>query len=399
MSYTHLKEREWYEDIYDRHTVEWGRRNEKYYDDFHAKMAKELPPDDPIDRPGNALLLNTFYMQVCGFELIEPYNERDAHIQKWMAKDQAKDDQLASARLTKEPTCQHCGKQGLRLIDKSLMRRSESANWDDPEEVLFMLHCPHCDKNTAVWEDGTVWRLPPKVCPKCRAGMEHSSKINKTSIMFIETCPNCGYVEKDKQPFTSKKEEVPDPYFEKDKQTYCLLDEEFRKRLFELKRGLEELSELALQFKEKEDNKHIYEAMENLKRPKIAELSDILSPVLEKGGYKEFSLDKPEMGRDVYVGFSCLDAKSDRSDYDSEKTLKKMIEKALLETNWRLMSDGINYRLGYLSGRLHAYEREEDLKKLVEKTAKPSRKPTKEATSDNDNTRTITDSNGNKIIL
>ncbi len=30
------------------------------------------------------------------------------------------------------------------------------------------------------------------------------------------------------------------------------------------------------------------------------------------------------------------------------------------ETNWRLMSDGISYRLGYLNGRLRAYEGEED---------------------------------------
>lgn len=34
------------------------------------------------------------------------------------------------------------------------------------------------------------------------------------------------------------------------------------------------------------------------------------------------------------------------------------------------MSDGISYRLGYLSGRLRAYEGEEDLKNLVMKDDK-----------------------------
>jgi hypothetical protein len=50
--------------------------------------------------------------------------------------------------------------------------------------------------------------------------------------------------------------------------------------------------------------------------------------------------------------------------------LKKLIQKALEDTNWRLMSEGISYRLGYLKGRLRAYESEEDLKKLVLQKAK-----------------------------
>jgi hypothetical protein len=54
----------------------------------------------------------------------------------------------------------------------------------------------------------------------------------------------------------------------------------------------------------------------------------------------------------------------------SKRTLKKLVDAALKDTNWRLMSDGISYRLGYLSGRLRAYEREEDLKDLVIKTKK-----------------------------
>ncbi len=69
----------------------------------------------------------------------------------------------------------------------------------------------------------------------------------------------------------------------------------------------------------------------------------------------------------MYVGFSCLDSKSERGDYDSRRDLKKLINTTLKDTNWRLMSDGIHYRLGYLSGRVRAYEGEENLKNLVEK--------------------------------
>lgn len=35
------------------------------------------------------------------------------------------------------------------------------------------------------------------------------------------------------------------------------------------------------------------------------------------------------------------------------------------DTNWRLMAGGTSYRLGYLNGRIRAYEDEDDMKKLV----------------------------------
>jgi hypothetical protein len=170
------------------------------------------------------------------------------------------------------------------------------------------------------------------------------------------------------------KKEKTDPDFDKDRAHFCLHDKEFRDRLFRMKHDFEGLAQLGKEMKEREDNKHIYDAVNEMKKPKIAELSSILAPALEKAGYIEFSLDKPEMGKDVFIGFNCLDGKSDRSDYDSEKTLKKTVEKALEDTNWRLMSEGIHYRLGYLNGRLRAYEREEDLKRLIERSTKLQKK-------------------------
>ena len=50
---------------------------------------------------------------------------------------------------------------------------------------------------------------------------------------------------------------------------------------------------------------------------------------------------------------------------ESSSDLKKLIKKRLKGTNWRLMTDGVSYRLGMLSGRLRGYEQEEGLVKLV----------------------------------
>lgn len=362
--YTHLQERKFYEDIYDRHTVEGARHGMESYDDFFTEFEKKLPKEDKIDRPGNALLLNVFYMSVVGNDLIRRYNEREQYITDWMAKDEAKDAQIASARLSEEPYCHHCGKQGIRIIDKSLMHRKENHKYDDPEEVLIVLSCPHCKKNSAFWEDGTAWKVKPTVCPKCQSEVTHKTTRSKKYITITYTCTSCAYVFKEKLDVSTRKEKE-DPDFEKDRVHFCLLDKEFRDKLFEIQRGLKQMAEFGKEMKEKEDNKHIYDAMKELKKPKIAELIPLLSPSLEKAGYIELHLDRPEMGRDVYISFSCLDSKSDRNDYDSRKTLKKLVDAVLRETNWRLMSDGISYRLGYLNGRIRAYENEEDLKKLV----------------------------------
>ena len=67
------------------------------------------------------------------------------------------------------------------------------------------------------------------------------------------------------------------------------------------------------------------------------------------------------MGRYVTVPFVVQDGKADRVEYDSKTQLKKLINIALDKTNWRLMSDGVSYRVGYLSGKLRCHETEEDL--------------------------------------
>lgn len=61
------------------------------------------------------------------------------------------------------------------------------------------------------------------------------------------------------------------------------------------------------------------------------------------------------------------------------------------------MSDGISYRLGYLNGRVRAYEREEDLKQLVMKDRKL--RPKRQADKPDKNNGTLEGPNGEKIIL
>ena len=65
------------------------------------------------------------------------------------------------------------------------------------------------------------------------------------------------------------------------------------------------------------------------------------------------------------VPFTIQDSKTGRESRTSKYDLKRILKKIFKDTNWRLMTDGVNYRLGVLAGRLRGYESEEDLLKLV----------------------------------
>lgn len=397
---TYIEDRKHYEDRYDDVTIAICRHREEICIDAFNEAKKKLKPLTGKDKdkdPEYELMrvVNVYHYFSVEWTAGERWEKREEEIQKMMDADEAKDRQLAEARLTTEPICMHCGKTGLRIISKDLMHRGEHHNYDDLQEVLITLECPACKKRTPVWEDGTLWERRNTYCPKCSAVMQETSSRKAKDIITIYTCPACNHSYKDtfSLRIPKREKEKPDPNYEKDKARFCLSDKAGKEYL-EARRNWEGAQALLKEMQERHDNKATYDAIAELKKPKIAELTPLLAPALEKAGYIEFSLDKPEMGRDVFIGFSCLDSKSDRDDYASRKTLKKLVDKTLEDTNWRLMSDGIDYRLGYLNGRLRAYEREEDLKELVAKAAKVKLKATTER-----NSHTIRDNNGREIIL
>ncbi len=377
MIHKYLQDPEYYEDSYDRITVDAGRRHQVSFEKIYNDLFEKFNDEDPKS-PRSVLHFNILYMAIVGSELLDRYDQREERIREMMAEDEAKDARLRNARLQTEPLCQHCGNKGLRIIYKSFMHRGSSRKYTDREEVLFMLECIHCEKRSAYWEDGSTWEHLAVSCPKCSADMVEKGSHGEKVVTTTYTCPDCGHSYKDKLDLRPKKQKS-DPEYESDQILFCLQDEKIRTEMRDSRRRFEEMARLGKEMKEREENKHVYDAIASIKKPKIAELVTILAPVFKKAGYIELSLDKPELGRDVVVGFNCLDSKPSRDDYESRKTLRTTVDKVLQNTNWRLMSDGISYRLGYLSGRLKAYEGENALKSLVTKGDKQYNKIVKEA--------------------
>ena len=152
------------------------------------------------------------------------------------------------------------------------------------------------------------------------------------------TCEACGHKEVEKTQLGKK--ETPDPNFERDRKIFCL-DEERARTAQAYRPKWEDAMRMMDEDMKRTANKEVYEAVAKITQLKIPQLMEKLRPAIEAAEFTEVSFDKPDLGIDVTLGFSCMDSEMGRDDTKSRKALKKAITTTLADTNWRLMSEGI----------------------------------------------------------
>lgn len=357
MSEKHLKPRQYYSDLYDKFTVEECRR----IVDVHKNTKIPHYEGKELNENGSEIMKNTLTELHLYFVKGERYLKKAEMIREWVARDEEYDRFFETAQAPEDITCLTCG----RLMFVS-SKHLDTAWEDKPNRVLFFYDCllNHIPRR-AFYDNGEEFRTKSRSCSKCQGNFDEEHKKDSHIITITYTCKECENVETETMDFTPK-EEVSDPDFVKDRDRFCISEkegEEYR----DFKFRTESLNQLLEKHKEKEEKKELYDKVSQVKRLKIIDLEQLLSPVLEKAQYVKFHFKDPEIGRDVTVPFVVHDAKPDREDRVSTHDLQRLIKKTLEGTNWRLMSDGVNYRLGMLEGRLRAYEKEEDLVKLLDK--------------------------------
>lgn len=365
-AFKYLKDNQYYIDLYDKFTIERCRSGERMVNDTFKEMEKDVSVKEITDHhAGWYLHYSIFYFQLVESVAVQRQERCQKAIDEWMNRDSKKDSRLESAQLTKPPYCRNCGKDTV-LIHKDYMSRECTDSPESEDGILFMFECKYCNKRLAFWQDGTEWEGSKAYCEKCNTVMDSKDEKNDKMITTTYICPKCGYkynVALDLSRTITEKDPV-DPFYELDRKRFCL-DEARVNKIKQKSLQLDRMKNLYIKQIDQSENSHIYDAVKEIEKLKIAQLTDVLRPVIDKESYKEFKLGEPQFEREVTITFSCLDSKSEREEYDSKKDLQKVIVKTLEDTNWRLMSDGVDYRLGYLNGRLRAYETEEDLQKLV----------------------------------
>ncbi|MEI7891371.1 MAG: hypothetical protein WCI36_05395 [bacterium] len=360
----HLKDHIYYSELYDKFTIEECQRWEK------SKNPESLRDDDEAvakikkDFFENCLIKTSMY-----FLKGERYLEKEKTIQEWMERDSAMDGKLENATEPSNVRCIGCSSSKMKCISRDLMPYNS-----DKDEVLFMFQCEKCEKRRAYWENGKEWESKPNPCPKCRAELQSAHVKKDNTIETTYSCSECGYKDTEILDLSVKEnEEKVDSEFEANRKKYCLSATDGLE-YFAHKGKQDSLKKLVDGWDEQDKNKELYDVIDKIKKITIVELENLLTPVLNDSSYIKFQLLNPEIEKDVIIPFSVHDSKSDRTKMASEYDLKRLLKKTLEYTNWRLMSEGTSYRLGFLSGRLRGVEGEDEFKRLAENILKRQKK-------------------------
>jgi hypothetical protein len=351
----HLKEKQHYIDLYDTFTVDKCRKAERYHEDLDDSIfekAKEKPTAYDIAR----VKYVTKEMHV-HFTAGEEYRNKSETIRQWMERDIQLDARVESAEEPQLIRCKTC---------TSKMTCTSRDIWGLENKVQFFFECPNkCLPHRVIYGDGSEFKSKPVLCEKCDNEMSRNSeRLQEQIVTTTYYCSGCTHTYTNELDL-SPKEEVVDPDFEKDRERFCLTEEKGSRYIQDCI-NIQQLGDMMKKTKEREEKKEIYDEVKALQKLTIPQLKTYLVELFENETYSNLIFEKPDMGRIVSVEFNVEEMETDNERVSMLK-LKKLLQKHLEKTNWRLMSDGVSYRLGILSGRIRIYEDQDDLAKLIEK--------------------------------
>lgn len=285
------------------------------------------------------------------------FRDKAQTIEKWMLEDKLEQDKYDN---TPEPDHITCPKCNLAMT----VNVKHLDHLDGPLRMMFLFECQKCKYRAWIYEDGTERPSTPELCPKCKREIKTSTlKEGKDKITWTTKCSSCGYTnvtitdfEKDRIEAENREKadlKLLDTYREE----FC--SEKVGSEAFEYLEALKVGKEVYEEELKKYDSPG-YQAAIKLNKLKVGELLKRLTPIFEQNNLINLVFGTPEIGKHVIVTFTCQDNDTSRKNTDQFQTLKKAIKESLESTNWRLMSEGLSYRLGYLSGRIKGYEQEQD---------------------------------------
>lgn len=354
----YLKDEQYYFDLYDLHTIQECLR-------MISSFSESTPPElstKKLSKEQENVFKRRIAEVVVYYIKGDRYRNRSAAINLWIDKDRKRQEKEDDTLPPTDINCDFCVIP-MKSVHKSLH------HFDEPLRVLFFFDCPKCNKSKAYFDNGERYIPKPDLCEKCGSEVKRSHSQKGEVYTTITKCTSCDFVEKEVDDFKKSREESE----EKEKQErallkkyrakFCMSDEEGGKYASHIIQ-LEQIKNMEDERKRKTDDPR-YAKAKQLKKIPVLELEKLLAETLYKLGYANLQFDKPELERFVIVPFTVQEVNSKRSEYDSRNGLRRIIKDLLEKTNWRLMSEGVNYRLGYLKGKLKGYEREDDLVKLV----------------------------------
>jgi hypothetical protein len=354
---SHVKKRKYYEDLYDLFTI----KDSLLYRKSVKKGCKEVE----IGKRKVQISVEGAEKFILYFVTGDRYKNRETVINKWMDSAREKDDLLKNTPFPSDIKCQNCGKE--LHEDSRYLNNLETKNI----RVKFFARCKSCKKGLFVFDNGETYTPEPIRCPKCNSILQVKSTFKDQVSTLKETCRNCKYEKTDiinfkKEDLQREKETQKDKeLLTKYREEFCLSEKEGQEYIKAIE-NVKQLNEMIKDHQTKSTDPN-YQKVKKIKKLSSFEVQKLLQKELKKEGYINLKFDTPDISRFVAVPFTVQDKNVKRKVKESKKCLRKAIITILENTNWRLMSDGVRYRMGYLTGRLRGYESDEEMVKLIKK--------------------------------
>ncbi len=364
----YLKDQQYYIDRYDLATIKKCLEMVEVCKIAYVKGKKEgtnkgLTSKGEWAKASN-WLTNQILYQIVG----EKFRRKEETINKWVNDDkleQNKYDKTPEPQNVLCPECKTRMRVGLKQLDFI----------DGPLRMMFLFACDSCKKKLWVYEDGQIRKSEPQKCPQCASDVSVTLiKEGKNKVIWKTTCSSCGFSETTTDDFEKtrlereEREKHDKNLLNTYRSVYC--SDEAGKKAWQYIEGLPVAEEVYQEQLQKYDSQ-AYQTVISLKKLSILELEKLLTETFEKEKYIHLVLGQPELGKYVIVGFTVQDANVQGRAKTALQDLQKLLISTLEGTNWRLMTDSLSSRLGYLTGRLKGYEREEDFFEIAE--AKPEK--------------------------
>ena len=341
---TYLKSDQYYLDCYDRITIDLLK---KYTIDPGQERSSTNTTEQLVKD-----VIDTFHFRLTKYERWE---KRKTTVETWKKQDRALDNFVKSNPPLTGITCSKC--HGEMVVGTHTLKENNT-------KIFYFYNClsgQHCPKRV-ISPNGEELFFPRSKCPKCNAELDSKTEEAHDTLIFKDSCPVCDYLNIEKLEPPEEK-----PIEKKERLFYCFPNDQEIEHGKNLK---EDIANMISFFEVSDEEKEVYD-LDIIEKLKITDLENRLRHVLEPWGYVKFQFGTPKNASCFSVDFSAQDPTA-KSEQESIRVLKRAIKKSLLKTNWRLMSSRISYRLGFLSGRLRAYETKEDLIKIAKEIADES---------------------------